>query len=670
VYLGLVYIFYVTYVPMIRSFQFVLLPVLLFTAVSTAVNLSTGLCVFIFAFPLINNLPYLFGIAEPIPHAPTALVLFLFFFLGWMVNRIGFSPSEVFKEKIYRPVTVFSLLVLISAIITFVRYTHFFPFLSNGLYEWVVNVRGETSGGAWMSTVFFSLSYLTSFAFFFIFLSVVRSRAQIKKVLTLLCISTLLALCFGAFQSFFDAKLGNNPISIRSGMINATFKDGLSFGAYVSMIAPLLLGMTLAWKGLARVLSSMCLALSMVSIFLIGSRSGLIALYVSLIVFAFLYLISSSHEKKRKSRYAQKAAWVFGMVIVVLLASLLFSQLSKSKILPSRTMNRMSRILDKSGMEKASRGRLDGLWKFAIQMIRDYPGAGVGIGGYIIEVSNYNESSPFKVNVQSAENYFLQVGAELGCVGLFFAFWIFWEIIKKIKRGFSKGLLRDRNRFLFIGVVSGLAAAFTSLMVHTFIGSYEIKYAFWLLVAVVFLLVRGLGGTPEDKLFTKPFRISAAAVLVLFAGFSVWSSTHSLSLEHRTEKFDLKQNFGFYPPEQTSAGKTFQWAGKSAVRTLRMEKPVISFSIHASHPDIQDHPVTVKIYLVNNFFREKRLLGKVILQDRKWKQLRYSLPEEKGREVMLLFKVSRVWNPWRSSGIKDIRNLGVAVGDITFPSQY
>ena len=668
-YSGLVYGFYVTYVPMIRSFQCALLPVLLITAVSTAVNVGTGLCVFIFAFPLISNLPYLFGIAEPIPHAPTVLVLFLFFFLGWMVNRIGSPSSLVFKEKIYRPMTVFSLLVLISAVITFIRYTHFFPFVSNGLYEWVVNVRGETSGGAWMSIVFFALSYLTSFAFFFIFLSSVRSRAQIKKVLTLLCISTLLALCFGAFQSFFDVELGNNPISIRSGMINATFKDGLSFGAYVSMIAPLLLGMTLAWKGLVRVLSGLCLALSLVSIFFIGSRSGLLALFVSLVVFALLYMISLSRKEKGKSRYAQKAAWVFGLVMVVLMVSVLFFQFNQSKILSSRTMDRLSRVLDKSGMENASRGRLDGLWKFALQMMRDYPAAGVGIGAYIIEVSNYNEASPFKVNVQSAENYFLQIGAELGWVGLFFVFWIFWEIIKKIKRGFSKGLLRDRNRFLFIGAVSGLAAAFLSLMVHTFIGSYEIKYAFWLLVAVVFLLVRGRGEAAEDKLFARPFRISAAAVLVLFAGFSVWSSTHSLSLEQRTEKFDLKQDFGFYSPEQTSSGKTFQWTGRSAARTLRMEKPVVSFSIHASHPDIQDHPVTVKIYLIKNFFREKRRLDEIVLQDRKWKQIRYTLPEEKGREGMLLFKVSRVWNPWRSSGIKDIRNLGVAVGEITFSDE-
>ncbi len=36
--------------------------------------------------------PNFFGIHEPLPHAPSALVLFLFFFLGWLVK-------EFFKEK-------------------------------------------------------------------------------------------------------------------------------------------------------------------------------------------------------------------------------------------------------------------------------------------------------------------------------------------------------------------------------------------------------------------------------------------------------------------------------------------------------------------------------------------------------------------------------------------
>ncbi|MDH7512870.1 MAG: hypothetical protein QHH14_07990 [Clostridiales bacterium] len=44
----------------------------------------------------------------------------------------------------------------------------------------------------------------------------------------------------------------------------------------------------------------------------------------------------------------------------------------------------------------------------------------------------------------------------------------------------------------------------------------------------------------------------------------------------------------------------------------------------------------------------------------------YSLPEKVGQEITLLFKVSRTWNPLKTTGARDPRNLGVAIGEITF----
>jgi len=41
-------------------------------------------------------------------------------------------------------------------------------------------------------------------------------------------------------------------------------------------------------------------------------------------------------------------------------------------------------------------------------------------------------------------------------------------------------------------------------------------------------------------------------------------------------------------------------------------------------------------------------------------------PEEVNQEVILLFKVSRTWNPLKVLGTPDPRNLGVAVGKIRF----
>ncbi len=662
----LLYFFYFKYVPTIKAFQIVLVPILFTVFILNIVNLRWGVYFFVFSFPLINNLPYFFGIAEPIPHAPTALVLFLFFFLGWLIHR-SLSPAQIeYKEKIYLPLILFSLLILVSGIITFFRYTNFYPFLGDGIYEYVTNVDGVTSGGAFMSTVFFSLNYLSAFAFFFILLSTIKSKSHIKKILSLVCVSTLLALCFGLFQYLINIEIGNNPISIRQGLINATFKDALSFGTYIAIIVPLILGMIFAFKGVVRIISIVALTLSLFMIFFIGSKSGLICLFISVIIFVALYIKSMISSEKLKIISLKKAAITFGIIIILIGTTVIFFQLNKEKILPSRTIDRVSGLFKQRSVDKILRGRWGELWKVAVLMIKDYPLTGVGMGGYIIEASNYAKVYKTKVNPQSAENYFLQVGAELGLIGLVFALWVFWGIIRQIKRSYSKTPGLDKNKFILMGATAGVISYFFNILVHAYIGSYEIKYTFWLLVAFVFILGRNQKEKRENVLFGKNFKVISIILLVFFGGIHLWNSTHSLSLAGRTKKFDLKQNFGFYKIEKTQGGREFNWTKNNAGKTIYIEKPVIEIPIHASHPDIQESPVKVKIFIIKDFFKEKTLLDEIVINNEIWTNYEYSIPEEVDNEVILLIKVSRTWTPMKVIGVPDPRNLGVAVGKIKF----
>src|SRR4030042_6647107 len=84
-------LFYYRYVPLVYSYQIPLVIILSFVLLSTIWKVEWGLLAFTFFFPLINNLPYFFGIDWSIPHAQTALVLFLFFLLGWLVHTFFLS---------------------------------------------------------------------------------------------------------------------------------------------------------------------------------------------------------------------------------------------------------------------------------------------------------------------------------------------------------------------------------------------------------------------------------------------------------------------------------------------------------------------------------------------------------------------------------------------------
>jgi hypothetical protein len=146
----------------------------------------------------------------------------------------------------------------------------------------------------------------------------------------------------------------------------------------------------------------------------------------------------------------------------------------------------------------------------------------------------------------------------------------------------------------------------------------------------------------------------------------LWNSTHSLSLKNRTELLGIKQDFGFYQLEKTNEGREFRWTREYGGLTVKIEKPVIEIPLLASHPDIQQNPVKVKIYLVKNFFKQKKLLDELTLNQSIWKTCEYEVPEEVGQELILLVKVNRTWNPLKSLGTPDPRNLGVAMGKIEF----
>jgi len=914
--------FYFKYIPLIKHFQMILIPILFAAFILTVLNVQWGTLFFVFSFPLINNLPYFFSIYEDIPHAPTALVLFLFYFLGWLVYHTRFNLALSLRQTIFKPIILFSLFILMSGIITFFRYVNFYPFLSDNMYELITNVNGVTSGGAVMSIIFNSLNYLTGFAFFFILLNTVKSKEFVKKILIVLLISTSISISFGFFQHFKDISIGNTQIRVIHNTLNATFKDPLSFGVYLAVMIPLLLGMVFAFKKFVKVIPVIVVIDALLILPYTGSLSGLLGVSVSLLFF-LIFLIKISLDLKNSDPKAFRRL-IFSIGLFLLLISVVVSSsvLSKNSILFLKLKKRISFLERKEVMTKLSSkardissgdmngdgrddllgtwdgqgvyyrnsqtgswvkmaspadiitagdidgdgvddligiwsgqegvlvkysstdswsklastardiasgdmngdgrddllgtwdgqgvyyrnsqtgswvkmaspadiitaGDIDGdgvddligiwsgqegvlvkysstdswsklastardiasgdmngdgrddllgtwdgqgvyyrnsqtgslvkmaspahsiasgdingnginnligiwndqegvlvmntstrdwslftsnrlfyFWEMAGSMVRDYPFSGVGVGAYIIELPNYAEFYKKKGRTaDSAENYFFQVGSELGILALFFSFWIFWEIFKQMRKTFKINLSTDRWNYLSIGILSGIISFFVNFLLHTYIGSYEIKYTFWLLVALIFCLRRSKKEQEEKILFSKNFKILCVVLIVFFSGVHLWNSTHSLSLKSRTEQFGLKQDFGLDKIEKTNEGREFRWTRGYGGMTIKIEKPVIEIPLLASHPDIQKNPVKVKIFLIKDFFKQKRLLDEIILAKSIWETYEYHIQEEVNQEVILLFKVSRTWNPLKTLGTPDPRNLGIAIGKIQF----
>jgi O-antigen ligase len=656
-------IFFYVYVPLVPRFLVWLAPFLVLTFVLTLWKTERGLLFFIFAFPLINNLPYFFGIGDTIPHAPTALVLFLVFFLAWLVRQAFFSEPHPLPSGLAKSLRLLGILLILSALITFLRFSDFFPLGMDAIRELVVNVNGVRAGGAIMSLIFNFLNYATGLLFFLLLYRTVRSNNFRSQLWTVLAVSTGLSLLFGFGQRFFDISLGNTRYWINLGQINATFKDPNAFGAYLAAFLPLTLGMAIHSHKTSRRLFLALFIAGMLIFPAIGSRSAWLALIAALIVF-FGICIPRDKKYWRKIALVTTAIVLF-MTILIVVQGIIF----RSTSLAQRFRTDIKRVARKEeGRPIAS--QKPGLWLIALEMIKDYPLAGVGLGSYIIDLPNYSKHMKRTSNLgytDSAENYVLQIGAELGLIGLLFFGVLYFRLARPVVRRIRSFPLEKDDRWLVAGVFSGLIAFLVNYCFHSYIGSFEITYFFWFLVAILFNWARERCPDAEDEEPSGRFPLwIAAGLVVAFGAFHLDNARHGLSLATGRTKYGWAQNFGFYDYESDSRNFLFRWTKKQAGLTIKALSPRLVLPIMASHPDIDKDPVKVNVYLADQAFRKKSLIREIVLDTSGWKEFEFALSPLPFEEFSLIFETSRTWQPAQAHRAPDPRHLAIGLGDYWF----
>lgn len=655
IYSCLLSLFYLRYVPLIHSFQMALIPLLLAVLVLSTINIEWGILCFVFLLPLINNLPYFFGIDGSIPHAPTALILFLALFLGWLLNVLIHPVRPVPRHPILRPLILFSLIVVISGLITFLRFANFFPFLSDSIHELIVNVNGVRAGGALMSTVFNGLNYLSGFAFFLVLLDAIKTRDHAKKVLFFLFLSTWISLIFAYIQRYVNPELGNTQLWLHLNRINGTFKDPNSFGVYLSALIPLMIGVFLYSRWRAKICIFLLILLSVLIFPSIGSRSALLGLIGSASLFFLLSIKGSFKIPKLRPVY------MIGFFLVVVLVFLSLFIFFDSSVLSIRIEKDLASLTNKDYLPYLFTRRLD-FWAVSVQMMKEYPLSGVGLGAYIIELPGYLKQKGLAYkHTDSAENYFFHLGSELGLIGLLASFWLLYEIIKFIQKGMRGQTQGGKERFIYIGAVSGIFAIFINLTLHSYIGSYEVKYFFWFLFSIVCIYANWQGSIGKGKMNGKWLAPAAALVAVVFGGVHFWNSAHSLSIIERTKTYGWDQNFGIYSLEKDEKGEVFFWTKRTAGNTVDHLGDSLVLPIRASHPNIARYPVKVSLYAADEYFKRKDLVSDRELIHNDWVEVELRTSALFEKKIHFIVEASRAWQPSRHSNSQDPRWLGIGM---------
>jgi len=223
------------------------------------------------------------------------------------------------------------------------------------------------------------------------------------------------------------------------------------------VIIPFALGAGLAFKGWLKILPFTVLIGGILALPSTGSLSGMLGASVSTIILFFLiFIVALSAKRLRFMAYRKLIfAVAFFAFVIVTVTALFF--VSKSPISFSKLKNRISIFEKKKDLDVLTSARHTYFWPMAVQMLKDYPLSGLGVGAYIVELPNYAQmhGNPRRTS-DSAENYFLQVGSELGIFVALCSLWLFWEILKQMRRTFRANVEETEWNYLTAGISAGV----------------------------------------------------------------------------------------------------------------------------------------------------------------------------------------------------------------------
>jgi len=310
-------------------------------------------------------------------------------------------------------------------------------------------------------TEFFRISGYA--AFYVLTVQILAGRKVLRKVITVLAVFASVLSFFGILQHI----LSNGKIY----WFRELTVGGTPFGPYVNrnhyagimgMLFPLVLGLFLYYKphvsyrsfrekiaelfnikktNIHILLGFSCILIG-TSVFLTLSRSGIVSLCMSMVIFGFMIIL----------RGMSRTRGIIIMVVFLLIA------LSVGWFGWGPVFERFEKIIDTRGDISEQRLRL---WSDSVNIIRDFPVTGTGFGSYINIYPRYRTISGDAV-ADHAHNDYIELLSDGGIIGFLISLWFITAVLYKAFKTYLKR--HDRySIYIFLGCVTGI----TSMLMHS-----------------------------------------------------------------------------------------------------------------------------------------------------------------------------------------------------------
>lgn len=464
-------------------------------------SFENSLLILLFLTCVINSLPVI------ILNIEILYPIILFAFLGFVIGS-RFKTSEIEIGSFYKDIEfkilsifiiLFTITITISVLFTILNNFNLFHFKNLEMQIYNIDVMGANSIDALLFSVEMYLNYIITFILFFLLIKRLKiTRRFLIKLFYTLFSANIIVFLVSLYQIFINQGFGIQPHWVGLGRINSTIVGPNSFGFFLILNIGIFTAYLSYLNKKHKVLCLLMLLILPLQLLYSGSRTSLLglAIFALLIIFYFSISILVNLIRNRRKNKNDMLILVATLLLLVIIpisfsAFLIKTDILENKpilkpILLERIKNNIKQTQEENSLTRISSGR-NIIWPQAINMIKDYPLVGVGIGTFPLELSNYYKLSNVDLRiVDHALNIYLQILAENGIFSFVFFIGFYITLFTIIFNNLKK-IHQIRNRGFLIIIIFII---FTCLLMFNFVSGTnyfecQILYSFLLILLLL-----------------------------------------------------------------------------------------------------------------------------------------------------------------------------------------
>lgn len=474
------------------------------------------------------------------------------------------------------------------------------------------------------------------------------------EVLAPMAIAAAIACVVALYQGFVDLTFLNRGFWAYMIRASGTLADPNKLGAVTAFWTLGAVVLARRWpRPWSVVVPSASLVLGVAAVWVSGSRTGLAAVATSLVI-ALIEAIRHWRATRSASPIDTRRIAAFAVLALVVAAALVavLQRASTHTIVARGTLGYLPLIGDRGILDSAN----ELLWErfgygpAAIQMIREHPIDGIGVGTFHALVIDYGKATGYALTSDNAQSWFRHNLAELGLLGSIPMLW--WCGVLTVLM-FSKSSGSDR---LSIGMLRGVLVGF---FVASIFGmpaqSIAITITFW--VFAFWFLSEAAPAEAFSWKWSRTALIATTVLIVLHAGITIVDANGDLRPRNRSTRFGWFYKYGMTEVEPDPGGNPIgrRWTMKDSLAMIPVQGKMLKFVAWIDHPDSDQNPVHTRIWADSVLIYEGDLKRSPLFLD---------IPATPGKTHLLLeTSIDRVWRPIDAGVSRDRRELGLSIRD-------